>query len=77
MKIVITPAKDEVAHIYSDFKQRQQTLADSYLIISCGYGSKYDMSSFHFDLCDKDLNEILDFLKPKLQFDIDNYRKDY
>lgn len=77
MKTVITPARNEVAFFYSDFKEREDSLAPSKLTIHCGYGSKYDLQEFNFDLCDEDIDEILNFLKTKVKFDIENYKNDY
>ena len=70
MKKVISPFVSEISEYTSDFSGKN--FDDTFgippvtITISCGYGSEFDGSKMELHLTDKDLLEIVDFLKLKL-----------
>ena len=70
MKKTTKPAQQEEATYYSDFSGKCfGEVAPIELKIEFGYGSKYDGSNLSFDLDDKDIEDLLFFLKSKLSND--------
>ena len=71
MKKTTRPAQREEAVYYSDFSGK--CFGEFYphveLRLDFGYGSRYDGSKLRFDLDDKDVEDILAFLKSKLSED--------
>ena len=71
MKKTTKPAQREEATYYSDFSGKCfGEISPIELKIEFGYGSKYDGSNLSFDLDDKDVEDLLFFLKSKLSNDI-------
>jgi hypothetical protein len=70
MKKITKPAQREEATYYSDFSGKCfGEVAPIELKIEFSYGSKYDGSKLSFDLDDKDVEDLLFFLKSKLSND--------
>lgn len=72
--MITTPAREEVATYYSDFKRNATVVSTSRLTINSGYGSKYDLETFTLDLCDEDLDEIYKFLEKKVKNKLNSYK---
>jgi hypothetical protein len=71
MKKITKPAQREEATYYSDFSGKCfGEIPPIELKIEFDYGSKYDGSKLSFDLDDKDIEDLLFFLKSKLSNDI-------
>jgi hypothetical protein len=77
MKKILIPQQNEMAEYYSDIKNEEGQESTSQLIIRAEYGSDFDGDKLTIDLTDESLKEILEFLKPKLQKDIEHYWAPY
>ena len=78
MKKVLKPATKEEAVYYSDFSGKcfDQHGAPAVLNLEFNYGSKYDTGKITLHLTDKESEEVINFLKQKLNKDcIDTFKK--
>jgi purine-nucleoside phosphorylase len=68
MKKVLKPAEPEEVVYYSDFsgKLLDHNMVPVTVKIECGYGSEYDGSSVELHLTDKGLNNLLIYIKDRL-----------
>jgi hypothetical protein len=68
MKKVIQPLIHETSVYYSDFTNEcMHEFPPVEITILCNYGSKYDGEHLTLHLTDKDLEEVLDFIKTKIK----------
>lgn len=77
MKKIITPASQEEAVYYSDFSGTVFKYGpEAELTLEFNYGSRYDGSKLEFHLTDKEVLEVVEFIKSKISKDcVDNLKR--